>query len=55
MDELEKYRKLSTDEKPLVHPKAEQNVKEIGWTAIGLTGIGIVFYSIEKIYELFVR
>ena len=55
MDELEKHRQLSTDERPLVHPKAKQNVKEIVWTALGLAGIGVVLYSVEKIYELFVR
>ncbi|MFB9761424.1 hypothetical protein [Ectobacillus funiculus] len=55
MDELEKNQQISTDERPLVHPKAKQNVKEIVWTAVGLTGIGVVLYSVEKIYELFIR
>lgn len=54
MDESEKSRQLRIDERPLVHPKAKQNVKEMIWTAIGLTGIGVVLYSIEKIYELIV-
>ncbi|WP_155890982.1 hypothetical protein [Ectobacillus panaciterrae] len=55
MDDLKKYRQLRTSERPLVHPKAKQNVKDIAWIVIGSVGIGIVMYGIEKIYELFVR